>query len=355
MSGDISVQFYIVYGDISGEKKKELLDYLEGLNKRLGKKLHINCERIDNSIVRITEPGISKNGSFRGVIKDKIEFVEKIISIDKDNIEVEVSFDTCYETDSKIYYYKNGKIEYVTSKTREFERLKDNKEELIKKIKEDISFFEYLTDEERKDFEYQKASMYAVYPNITREVGTGEFDSLYSEEFVKSEAAIALAFKLGTRDTLLENRILPHFIKNTELLKALLTLNPYYIKYMPVELKKDKKLIMLLIEKSKEKYTCRINVKDIDNSLYKDKEVMTKFNELYSDDWLSGTDKKLVEKILKANNFEQVNEEENTEDNQLEENIQEHITRISEHFDADIDEYCAVYYDVEFDEDELPF
>lgn len=278
MSWDETSRDYRVYGKISENKKNELLDYLEELNETLGEALEIDTTYLpEGAIVEIIEEGLYKYGCFRGVINDEQKFIKNILNIDKENIEVEMTTNGWCETDSEIYYYKDGEIRRTTRQTREFEKVKNNREELIKKIKKDISYFESLSKEERKDIEYQKASMYAYYPSITLEFGTDSYDKMYSEEFVKSEDALRLAFKLGTRDRLLKKRILPNFINNTKLLKELLPLKPRYIRYMPDELKKDKELILELIEKDKTTRDTKMDAEDIDSSLYKDKDVMLKF------------------------------------------------------------------------------
>ncbi len=278
MSWDATSRDYRIYGNITEEKKNELLDYLEELNETLGEALNIDTKYIpEGVIVEIIEEGLYKYGCFRGVINDEKKFIENIINIDKENIEVEMTTNGWCETDSEIYYYKDGEIRRTTRQTREFEEVKNNKEELIKKIKKDISYFESLSKEERKNIEYQKASMYAEYPSITWEFGTDDYDKMYSDEFVKSEDALRLAFKLGTRNELLKKRILPNFINNTALLKELLPLKPRYIRYMPNELKRDKELILKLIEKDKETRGTKMDAEDIDSSLYSDKDVMLKF------------------------------------------------------------------------------
>ena len=287
MSWDLAMREYVVYGKLKEDKKKELNEYLEKIKATLGKKLHISTKSEDEEVlVVIMEEGMYKYGWFRGAINDANSFIENIINIDKENIEVELSNDGWCETDSNIYYYKDGNIKHTTRKAREFEKVKNNKEELIKKIKDDIYYFEALDDEEMKNIEYQKASMYASYPSYTWEFGTEDFDKLYSDEFVKSEEALVLAFKLGTRDELFKKRILPNFINNISLLKALLPLNPRYIRYMPKELKKDKELVLSLIEGSKKSCCNNIDAMHIDISLRNDKEVMSKLCEASSSSFL---------------------------------------------------------------------
>lgn len=269
MSYDPSSREYKI--TVRKEYIKDVLKVIENINKNNGGKLQISF--VDDTI-EVLEPGWYKYGFTSTLNFNYKKFIEDIIMCDKENTKIIVSVDGYLEDDSYVYFYENGEIVQRSYKYLKYETA-SSKEEKIEIIKKDFSYFMNLSDEEKKDFDYQMASLEVDYPVYTWEFGSDDCDALYSEEFLDREETVRAIFKFGNRFNLFNKRIKDKYKNDEKLMKELLPLRPRYIAALPDKFKEDKELVLKLINNANS-YD-EISLSDISPKFRNDKKVMLNF------------------------------------------------------------------------------
>ena len=299
MSWDPGIRFY----DIHIDKKiaKDVLLFINDFNKGLREKFKISYKPNEEINICITEQGFTKYGMFGNEnYYDEEEFIKLILKFDRKTGYVIVANDNYLVTDADRYFYEDEEL--VVMKNKAYEARSYSKEEKLEKVKEDFDFFVNLSDDEKKEFDYQWASLEARYPSSTWEFGSYYQDLEYSDEFLDNEEVVKRIFETGTRCKLLEMRVPKKYKENDELMKKLLPLSPDYITALPYRYRDNKKLVLDLLKSNTENN--EISLKDVSLRLRNDKKVVLEFLKKspydyeYVSDRLKG-DVKLIEMIKK--------------------------------------------------------
>ena len=242
------------------ENKEKIIEIIKKLDlKKSLFKYHVHNDNDNNIYIDIEDYGAYKPGVFCSRNDYNFEqFIKDILDVDKENTTINVYNGGWAETDSYNYFYENGKIVSKSTKSIKFSELKD-KQEKIAKIKSDFEYFTLLSEEERKDFDYQMASLEAPYPSYTWEFGSDDLDELYTDDFLDNEETVRAIFKFGGRGNLFNTRVPSKYKEDFELMSELLLIRPNYIEYLPNTIRENKDLILKLIAASKPKKNIELN------------------------------------------------------------------------------------------------
>ena len=266
------------------ENKEEIVKIIKDLNLPQNIFTYDVQDEIDNNLyIDITD--FFANEDEYGCEKDNYnfkQFIKDILDVDKENTIIKEYCYFCTEEDSENYFYENGEIVSKTTREMGLSKLSD-KQEIIAKIKNDFECFRLLSEEERKDFDYQMASLEAPYPSG---YSSKYLVTLYTDEFLDNEETVRAIFKFGKRDDLFKTRVPSKYKEDFKLMSELLLIRPNYIKYLSNTFKENKELILKLIDvlktkKNEEDYEEKLfTMNDISPKFKNNKEIALKMIEL---------------------------------------------------------------------------
>lgn len=195
-------------------------------------------------------------------------FIEDLLIEQKEKI---VIFEYCdkFLNPKYIYYWANSKITKVNYYEYDL-KICNSKEQKIKLIKENFKYFLCLSDKEKKDFDYQMASLETEYNKESKI--KKNYDHLYTDKFLDCEETVKAIFKFGTRRSLFKNRVKDIYKNNEKLMLECLKYQPDYLCYLPFKYRNNKQLVLELISKNN-----NLSLRYLSKRLRNDKQVVSNF------------------------------------------------------------------------------